>query len=129
MRKPRVLRDLLDPVVEFFKPQRVILFGSQARGEAGRDSDIDLLVIVDDETPPEKLHWQYGFGAYRSTRDADIFPMRAKDFERDRAVANTLAAEADIDGIVVYGSPKGSCVKSADPRARSEAVNRWLEVA
>jgi len=45
MRKPRVPRDLLDPVVEFFKPQRVILFGSRARGEAGRDSDIDLLVV------------------------------------------------------------------------------------
>ena len=102
----RLPRDLLDPVVEYFKPQRVILFGSRARGEARRDSDIDLLVIVDDETPPEKLHWQDGFGAYRSKRDADIFPMRAEDFERDRAIVNTLAAEADADGIVVYGSPK-----------------------
>jgi uncharacterized protein len=124
-----VPRDLLDPVVDYFKPQRVILFGSQARGEATRDSDIDLLVIVDDNTPPEKLHWQDGFGAYRSKRDADIFPMRVEDFERDRAVVNTLAAEADTDGIVVYGSPKGSCMKAPDPRARWEAVNRWLEVA
>src|SRR5439155_11468409 len=129
MTKPVVPRDLLEPVVEYFRPERVILFGSRARGEATRDSDIDLLVIVDDNTPPEKLHWQDGFGAYRSKRDADIFPIRAKDFERDRAVANTLAAEADIDGIVVYGSPKGSSMKRADPRARWEAVNRWLEVA
>ena len=121
--------DLLDPVVEYFKPQRVILFGSRARGEATRDSDIDLLVVVDDDTPPEKLKWQDGFGAYRSKRDADIFPMRAEDFERNRAVLNTLAAEADADGIVVYGSPKGSCMKAPDPRARWEAVNRWLEVA
>jgi uncharacterized protein len=66
MTKPRVPRDLLDPVIDHFKPQRVILFGSQARGEASRDSDIDLLVIVDDNAPPEKLHWQDGFGAYRS---------------------------------------------------------------
>jgi HEPN domain-containing protein len=124
-----VPRDLLDPVVDYFRPQRVILFGSQARGEASRDSDLDLLVIVDDNTPPEKLHWQDGFGAYRSKRDADIFPMRAEDFERNRAVVNTLAAEADADGIVVYGSPKGSCMKAPDPRARWEAVNRWLEVA
>jgi uncharacterized protein len=113
----RVPRDLLDPVVDFFQPQRVILFGSQARGEARRDSDIDLLVVVDDNTSPEKLHWQDSFAAYRSKRDADIFPIRAKDFERDRVVANTLAAEADIDGIVVYGSPKGSCTRRPDPRA------------
>src|SRR5690348_314724 len=72
MRTPRIPSDLLDPVVEFFKPQRVILFGSRARGEATRDSDIDLLVVVDDDTPAEKLHWQEGFAAYRSKRDARI---------------------------------------------------------
>jgi hypothetical protein len=86
-------------------------------------------VIVDGSTLPEKLHWQDGFGAYRSKRDADIFPMRAEDFERNRAVVNTLAAAADADGIVVYGSPKGSCMKAPDPGARWEAVNHWLEVA
>ena len=43
MAAPLVPRRLLDPVVEYFKPQRVILFGSRARGEATRDSDIDLL--------------------------------------------------------------------------------------
>lgn len=129
MRKPRVPRELLEPVVEYFKPRRVILFGSRARGDAKRDSDIDLLVIVDDDTPAEKLNWQDGFGTYRSKRDADIFPMRTGDFERDRAVANTLAAEADVNGVVVFGSPKGSCMKAPNPLARWEAVNRWLAVA
>jgi HEPN domain-containing protein len=129
MSRPLVPRKLLDPVVEYFKPQRVILFGSRARGEATRDSDIDLLVVVDDNTPPEKLNWQDGFGAYRSKRDADIFPMRAETFERDRSIANTLAAEADADGIVVYGSPKGSSMKAPDPHARWRAVERWLRVA
>jgi HEPN domain-containing protein len=121
--------DLLDPVVEYFKPQRVILFGSRARGEATRDSDIDLLVVVDDDTPPEKLTWQTGDDVHRSDRAADVFPMRAEEFERDRAVVNTLAAEADADGIVVYGSPKGSSMKAPDPQARWQAVNDWLAVA
>ena len=79
MRKPRVPRDLLDPVVDYFKPQRVILFGSRARGEATRDSDIDLLVVVDDDTPPEKLTSQAGYEAHRSGHAADVFPMRAED--------------------------------------------------
>jgi hypothetical protein len=60
MTKRSVPRALLDPVVEYFGPQRIILFGSRARGEAIRDSDIDLLVVVDDDTPPEKLTWQAG---------------------------------------------------------------------
>ena len=126
---PKVPRDLLEPVVEYFKPQRVILFGSRARGEANRDSDIDLLVIVDDDTPPEKLTWRAGYEAHRSHRAADVIPMRAETFERNRNVVGTLAAEADSDGIVVYGSPEGSCMKSADPRARWEAVEDWLALA
>lgn len=129
MMKPLVPRELLDPVVEYFKPQRVILFGSRARGEATRDSDIDLLVVVDDDTPPEKLTWQVGHEAHRYRRSADVFPMRAETFERNRAVPGTLAAEADADGIVVYGSPKETVMKSADPRARWEAAEDWLDVA
>ena len=69
--------ELLDPVVAYFRPQRVILFGSTARGEAGPDSDFDLLVIVDDDAPAEKLTLQAGFEAHRScAKPADVFPMR-----------------------------------------------------
>jgi len=34
------------------RPQRVILFGSHARGTAGEDSDVDLLVILPFEESP-----------------------------------------------------------------------------
>jgi HEPN domain-containing protein len=129
MRKPFVPRALLDPVVDHFKPQRVILFGSRARGEATRDSDIDLLVIVDDDTPPEKLTWKAGYEAHRSHYAADVFPMRAESFERDRGIPNTLAAEADADGIVVYGTPKGSCMRTPDRRVQWQAVEDWLAAA
>ena len=40
------IRDFVDKVVEEFSPQRVILFGSYARGDATPDSDVDLLVIM-----------------------------------------------------------------------------------
>jgi predicted nucleotidyltransferase len=33
------------------RPERVTLFGSQARGDAGPDSDVDLLVVLDFEGP------------------------------------------------------------------------------
>ena len=31
--------------------QRVVLFGSRARGDATSDSDLDLLIVVDDDLP------------------------------------------------------------------------------
>jgi predicted nucleotidyltransferase len=37
---------MTDRIVRAFDPVRVILFGSHARGEAGRESDVDLLVVL-----------------------------------------------------------------------------------
>lgn len=37
---------IVSRIVERFDPLRIILFGSFARGEGGRDSDIDLLVVL-----------------------------------------------------------------------------------
>lgn len=98
-----VPRELLDPVIAFYRPVRIVLFGSAARGTAGPDSDIDLLVIVDDDTPPEKLTLRAGYEARRSYRGAaDVFPCRRSVFEIKRQVVGTLAHEAAEDGIVVY---------------------------
>ncbi len=33
-------------IAERFAPERIILFGSRARGRAGRGSDVDLLVVM-----------------------------------------------------------------------------------
>lgn len=33
-------------IVEHFQPERIILFGSQARGDTDRDSDVDLLIVM-----------------------------------------------------------------------------------
>ena len=40
-----VLADIVERVVEAARPDKIILFGSAARGEMGPNSDIDLLVI------------------------------------------------------------------------------------
>ena len=43
-----------DAIAREFKPQRVILFGSHARGEPGADSDVDLLVVTAHRGHPTK---------------------------------------------------------------------------
>jgi uncharacterized protein len=89
--------------VAYFTPQRVIVFGSAARGDAGPDGDIDLLVVVDDDTPAERVTLAAGYDARRPyRRAADVIPMRRSTFERKRRVVGSLAATADAEGIVVY---------------------------
>ncbi|MEI6429899.1 MAG: nucleotidyltransferase domain-containing protein [Pseudanabaena sp. ELA607] len=53
---------LLDPLREYFRQEyqtrldRLILFGSQARGEALPTSDIDILIVLQDPLIPA---WSY----------------------------------------------------------------------
>ena len=45
MIKPGVIQKIVRRIVEKAHPERIILFGSAARGEGGPESDIDLLII------------------------------------------------------------------------------------
>ena len=55
---PRLNREKIDSalidyvvskIVEAIQPERIILFGSHARGDSGPDSDLDLFIIKDGE--------------------------------------------------------------------------------
>ena len=100
---PLVPPELLNRVVDYFNPRRILLFGSRARGEAGPDSDIDLLVILDDDAPAEQLTLRAGWESRRGyDRPADVVPVRDAVYRRRAKIAGTLAYEAEIDGIAVY---------------------------
>ena len=87
----------------YFRPQRVILFGSHARGESGPDSDIDLLVLLDDDAPPEKLTYRAGMEARRSYNAAvDVIACREETYRRFNKIVGTLEYAARTEGVVVY---------------------------
>ena len=46
---PEEIKTIRDRLVRFYHPDKIILFGSGARGNAGKRSDIDMLVISDRE--------------------------------------------------------------------------------
>ncbi len=41
----KTLDEIIRRIVEVAKPEKIILFGSAARGEMGPNSDVDLLII------------------------------------------------------------------------------------
>jgi predicted nucleotidyltransferase len=46
-----LFQDIVGRIIEAAQPEKVILFGSRARGEARPDSDFDLLVIKQSDEP------------------------------------------------------------------------------
>ena len=42
---------IVEKIVQEIKPEKIILFGSYARGNFNQDSDLDLFIIKDDKTP------------------------------------------------------------------------------
>jgi predicted nucleotidyltransferase len=63
----RAIRRIVEQVVQGYRPQRVILFGSYAYGAPGRDSDIDLLIIRETDENP----WQRRVRVRRLAADPD----------------------------------------------------------
>jgi uncharacterized protein len=45
---------LADKIAREFHPEKIILFGSHARGEAQPDSDVDLMVIMNSDEHPSR---------------------------------------------------------------------------
>jgi predicted nucleotidyltransferase len=50
MRRNSYIKQIKDVVNKVVPDAEVILYGSEARGDAHEDSDIDLLILVDQET-------------------------------------------------------------------------------
>lgn len=94
----------MNRLAEAYRPERICLFGSAARGEAGPDSDYDLMIVVRDDAPPflrrSRLAYQklWGTGAA-----ADVLVWTHSAFESRTAVKTSLPATIVRDGRLVYG--------------------------
>jgi predicted nucleotidyltransferase len=94
---------LIDAIVQTYAPRRVVLFGSVARGNAGADSDLDLLVVLDDDAPAEALNWHRLHEARAGyTGPVDIVACREGVLKAQARAKGSFADTVVRDGIVVY---------------------------
>ena len=58
-----VLAEIVRRLVDAYQPERIYLFGSKARGDAGPDSDYDLLIVAPDDAPPQRRDGKLAYEA------------------------------------------------------------------
>jgi predicted nucleotidyltransferase len=97
-----VLDELVRRIAERFSPDKLIHFGSRARGDAGPDSDIDLLVLFSEVADPNKRAAELYASLVDFPRPMDIVVSTNSRFERYRNVVNTVYWPASREGKILY---------------------------
>lgn len=97
-----LLKKISEQLISEFHPQRIILFGSQARGTADERSDVDILVVCPIKGKRRALmvamdRTLSGLGFAK-----DIIVLTPKEFERDQHIPGTVARPAWLEGRILY---------------------------
>ena len=99
---PAVLADIVKRIVRAAGPEKIVLFGSAARGEMGPNSDIDLLVIKGGKYD----YWRVLTKIYRHLSGdgaaVDVVLVTADDAERYRDTHCLVICPALKEGKVIY---------------------------
>ncbi len=89
-------------IAERFAPERIVLFGSYARGDADEESDVDLMVLFPEVDNPRERAAEIYTAIAGCGFAKDILVSTVSRFERYRNVPNTVYWPASREGRVLY---------------------------
>lgn len=104
---PLILDEIVRRIVACANPEKIILFGSGARGEMRPDSDIDLLVIKEGEFDAGALTEEIYMQLIGVGHAVDIVVVSATDAKRYRDSPYFIVYPAFQQGRVVYNAGTG----------------------
>ena len=100
----RILKEVVRRVARAAKPEKIILFGSAARGTCGPHSDLDLLVIKRGKFDHHRLSEAVYTELLGSGAAVDVVFATPEEVEQYRNEHCLIIAPALKEGIVVYGA-------------------------
>lgn len=96
------IQQMVRRIVKEFAPDRIILFGSHARGEAGPDSDVDLLVVLSVTGSKRAKQLEIRKALHDIHVPKDIIVSRPEEFAWRKDTIGTLEYPADQEGEILY---------------------------
>ena len=98
----KLIHEMVNRIVRRFDPEKVILFGSYATGNAGPDSDVDLLVIMPVMGSKRKKAVEIGVALHDMGVAKDVIVVRPDEFEWRKDIIGTIEWPAAHEGKVLY---------------------------
>ena len=103
--KAEAIAEITRRLIAFYDPARVYLFGSEARGDAGPDSDLDFCVVLPDDAPRSLYGNGFRSALWEVGTATDIVRFPLSDFDARAAhVASSLPATVVREGKLLYES-------------------------
>jgi predicted nucleotidyltransferase len=93
---------LRDKIVQIGNPDKIILFGSHARGEATVDSDVDLLVIGPSDLPQRQRELRFRKALFGSGVPYDLIALTPDEVEIRVQRNGPFIHEILLNGKVIY---------------------------
>lgn len=91
-------------LVDTYHPKRLTLFGSRVWGTPDQDSDLDILVEVDETDEPTWKQPRKGYKAlFGIGFPCDILVRTSEEIARERELPATLVHKIVTDGQVIHG--------------------------
>lgn len=100
--RQRVIAGMVSRIVEQFQPDRIVLFGSHARGDQTQDSDVDLLVIKPVSGSKRKERLAIRAALRGCGLPKDIVLATPDEVAKYQHVAGTLLHSVLEEGRVLY---------------------------
>ena len=98
----QALDAMVSRIVSVFQPEKVILFGSLSRGDAGPDSDVDLLVVAEVEGSRRQMAVEMRMTLSDISVPKDIVILTPEEMDAYRNVVGHIAYTASREGKVLY---------------------------
>jgi predicted nucleotidyltransferase len=98
------IREAARRLAEEFRPDRIILFGSYARGTADDRSDVDFMVITDavKRISRHKMMAEMDRSLQGLRMAKDIVVLTPDEFEEDKGIPGTIARYVSKEGRLLY---------------------------
>ncbi|UCH92548.1 MAG: nucleotidyltransferase domain-containing protein [Candidatus Aminicenantes bacterium] len=101
---PKLVQYIVDKIVREIQPVKIILFGSYARGDFSRDSDLDLFIVVEEGRESSRLIRRKIDALLWGRRfPVDLVVRKEKEIERNFKAKNPFYIHHIFkDGKVLY---------------------------